>query len=129
MQEIQKKTEKSLYERLGGYDVIALAVNDYVRSIRADPQFNRFISDRSIDSKSRTIQLNIDILCVLTGGSCYYMGRDVKTVHTGLGISEGEWESNMKHMAEALDKSKVPKKEKEEVLTIVEGLKQDIVEK
>ena len=129
MQEIQKKTEKSLYERLGGYDMIARVVNDYVSSIRADPQFSRLSGGRSTDSKNRAVQLNIDILCVLTGGSCYYMGRDMKTAHSGLGITESEWEANMRYIAEALDKSRVPKKEKEEVLTIVEGLKRDIVEK
>ncbi len=129
MQEFQKKTEKSLYERLGGYDVIARVVNDYLGLIRADPQFSRFSGGRSTDSKNRALQLNIDILCVLTGGSCYYMGRDMKTAHTGLDIAESEWEANMEYIGEALDKSMVPKKEKEEVLTIIEGLKRDIVEK
>ncbi|VVB95854.1 Uncharacterised protein [uncultured archaeon] len=57
------------------------------------------------------------------------MGRDMKTAHAGLGITEKEWEANMKYIADALDKSKVPEKEKEEVLTIVEGLKRDIIEK
>ena len=129
MQEIRKKTEKSLYERLGGYDVIARVVNDYVSSIRADPQFSRLSGGRGTDKKNRDLQLNIDMICALTGGSCYYMGRDMKTAHAGLGITESEWKANMRYMAEALDKSRVPKNEKEEVLKIIEGLKQDIVEK
>ena len=40
----------------------------------------------------------------------------MKTAHAGLGITEKEWEANMKYIADALDKSKVPEKEKEEVL-------------
>ncbi|VVB91594.1 Bacterial-like globin [uncultured archaeon] len=129
MQKFQKESEKSLYKRLGGYDVIAAVVNDYVSAIRADPQFSRFSGGRGTDKKNRDLQLNIDILCALTGGPCYYMGRDMKTSHVGLGITESEWEANMKYMATALDKSKVPQKEKEEVLALVENFKRDIVEK
>ncbi len=98
-------------------------------SVRADPQFSRFSTGRSLDSKNSALQLNIDLMCVLTGGSCYYMGRDMKTAHTGLDITESEWEANTKYIAEALDKFRVPKKEKEEVLTIIESFKRDIVEK
>lgn len=35
----------------------------------------------------------------------------------------------MRHMEEALDKHKVPKKEKEEVFALVGKMKRDIVEK
>ena len=129
MQKFQKESEKSLYKRLGGYDVIAAVVNDYVSAIRSDPQFSRLSGGRGTDKKNRDVQLNIDILCALTGGPCYYIGRDMKTSHAGLGITESEWEANMKHVAAALDKSKVPQNEKEEVLAIIENLKQDIVEK
>jgi hemoglobin len=128
MQKFQKKTEKSLYERLGGYDVIAAIVNDYISAMRADPHFSRFSGGRGTDKKNRDFQLNIDILCAFTGGPCYYMGRDMKTSHTGLGITESEWEAQMKYIASALDKSKVPQKEKGEVLAIIENLKRDIVE-
>lgn len=52
MQEFQKKTEKSLYEGLGGYDVIAMVVNDYTSVTHTDPQFSRFYSSHSIDPKT-----------------------------------------------------------------------------
>lgn len=48
------------------------------------------------------------------------MGRDMKTARTELGIT---------YITMPLDKSRVPKKEKEEVLTIIDGFKRDIVEK
>jgi len=35
-------TEPSLYKRLGGYDVIAAFMTDYVNRLRADPRFARF---------------------------------------------------------------------------------------
>jgi hemoglobin len=120
--------EKSLYERLGGYDGIAAFVTDYILRIRADPQFARFSSGRGTEKKRRDLQLNIDYMCEVTGGSNYYMGRDMKTTHTGLGITEEDWEMNMRHMAAALDHNNVPQKEKEEVIALVEKMRRDIIE-
>jgi hemoglobin len=123
------QSEKSLYERLGGYDAIAAFVTDYVNRVRVDPQLARFSGGRGMDKKKRDLQLNIDYMCKVTGGSNYYLGRDMRTTHLGLGITEDEWKVNMRYMTEALDNCKVPRKEKEEVLALVEHMKQDVVEK
>ncbi len=121
--------EKSLYERLGGYDAIAAFVTDYINRIRADPQFARFGTSRGNDKKKRDLQLNIDYMCKVTGGTNYYMGRDMKTTHAGLNITEKEWQANMRYMTEALERYQIPLKEKREVLAIVENMTPDIVEK
>lgn len=120
---------KSLYERLGGYDVIAAFMTDYIMRIRADPNFARFSGGRGADKKKRDLQLNIDYMCKATGSSNYYLGRDMKTSHAGLGITGDEWEANMRYMAEALDKYRIPQREKQEVLALVAGMKREIVEK
>ena len=120
---------RSLYERLGGYDVIAAFMKDYITRIRADPQFARFGSGRGTDKKNRDTQLNIDYMCKIAGGTNYYMGRDMKTAHGGLGITEAEWAGHGKHMEEALEKQKIPAKERAEVLALLGHLKPDIMEK
>ncbi len=108
--------------------MIAVFVTDYVNRIRADPQFARFSGGRGADKKKRDLQLNIDYMCKVAGSSNYYMGRDLKTAHAGLGINKVEWEANMRYMAEALDKYNIPQKEKEEVLALVDQMKHEIVE-
>jgi hemoglobin len=55
------------------------------------------------------------------------MGRDMKTAHTGLNITEEDWTASVKHLVATLDKFKVPDKEKNEVLAAVSSLKPDIV--
>jgi len=64
---------------------------------------------------------------VATGGPCSYTGRDMKTAHTGLNITEHDWNVSVKHLGATLDKFKVPDKERQEVLAAVSGLKGDIV--
>jgi hemoglobin len=121
--------EKSLYQRIGGYDALAAVVDDFVGRLVTDKQFDRFFAGHSVDSKKRIRQHILDQFCAATGGPCIYTGRDMKTSHTGLGITEAEWDAAAKHLVASLDKFKVPEKEKGEVLAFVVTLKKDIVEK
>jgi hemoglobin len=121
--------EPSLYTRLGGYDALAAVSDDFITRLATNKLLGRFVVGLSDDSKKKLRQHFVEFLCNATGGSCVYMGRDMKTVHTGLGISEDDWKESVKLLVETLDKFKVPEKEKNEVLTAVSSLKKDIVEK
>jgi hemoglobin len=124
----KKKQEKSLYHRLGGYDVIAAVIDEGSAMLRADPRFARFGAGRSLNSRNRARQLTVDQVCALAGGPCVYFGHDMKTAHAGLGITESEWKINMEYTAAALDKFQVPPKEKEEFLELFARYKNEIVE-
>ena len=119
----------TLYKRLGGYDAMAAVTDDFLRRLTSDPGFARFFSGHSTDSLKKIRQLVVDQLCAATGGPCVYIGRDMKTSHAGLGITEKDWDTSVKHLTATLDELNVPAKEKNEVLTAVSGLKKDIVEK
>ena len=121
--------EKSLYERVGGYNALAAVVDDFIVRLVSDKQFEKFFSGASNDSKKRIRQHILDQFCAATGGPCVYMGRDMKTSHAGLGITNVEWDAAAKHLTASLDKFKVPEKEKGEILAFVVSLKKDIVEK
>jgi len=121
--------EKSLYQRLGGYDAIAAVSDDFLDRLGKSKVVGRFLVGLSDDSKGKLRQHFVEFLCNATGGSCVYMGRDMKTVHKGLGINEEDWKESVKLLIETLDKFKVPEKEKNEVLAAVSSLKGDVVEK
>ena len=121
--------QKSLYERVGGYDALAAVVDDFIGRLATDKRFEKFFTGFSTDSKKRLRQHILDQFCVATGGPCVYMGRDMKTTHAGLGITEADWDAAAKHLAGSIDKFKVPEKEKGELLAFVTSLKKDIVEK
>ena len=52
----------------------------------------------------RAKQLLKDQLCAMAGGPCVYIGCDMKTTHSGLGISPEEWATNMRYMAAIVEK-------------------------
>jgi len=121
--------QKSLYERVGGYDALAAVVDEFIGRLATDKRFERFFAGFSTDSKKKLRQHILDQFCVATGGPCVYMGREMKVTHAGLGITEADWDAAAKHLAGSIDKFKVPEKEKGELLAFVTSLKKDIVEK
>lgn len=123
----QKKPEKSLYQRAGGYDAIAAVVDNLLPRLVGDPQLAPFFKGHSIDSQKKTRQLVVNLVCEAAGGPCFYTGRNLKTAHEGLGIDEGHWAALMKHFKATLDHNKVPAKEQEELVAIISRLRPDIV--
>jgi hemoglobin len=119
----------SLYKRLGGYDAIAAVADDFIPKLVSDPQLSRLFVGFSKHSQDRIRQLFVDQLCMATGGPCIYLGRDTKTTHAGIGITESDWQVSVKLLVATLDKLKVPKKEQDELLALATSLKKDIVEK
>jgi hemoglobin len=128
-QGMSQSSGKSLYERIGGYNALAAVVDDFIGRLVSDKRFEKFFAGHSDDSKKRIRQHILDQFCAATGGPCIYLGRDMKTSHAGLGITESDWDAAAKHLVASLDKFKVPEKEKGEVLAFVTNLKKDIVEK
>ena len=117
---------RSLYLRLGGYDAIASIVGDLERRFAEDPELKLFIVGTSADTGKRQTQLLVEFLCERTGGPCAYLGRDLKTAHTGLTITEAHWKATIGHIGAAIDAAKVPEKDKAELLEIFVKLKPDI---
>jgi hemoglobin len=120
--------QKSLYERLGGYDSITGFANDLLPRLQADPQLGRFWQNRGDDGIAREKQLLIDYLCACAGGPMYYTGRDMKTSHKGMKISESDWSIFLRHAGATMEALHVPQQECDEIVAFVSSLKADIVE-
>jgi hemoglobin len=121
-------SEKSLYDRLGGYGGMTAFANDLIPRLRTDPQLGRFWQNRGDDGIAREKQLLIDYLCASAGGSVYYTGRDMKLSHKGMKISESDWSIFLQHAGATMQALKVPQRECAEVVAFVLSLKNDIVE-
>jgi hemoglobin len=121
-------TPKSLYHRIGGYDVIAGVVDDFLKQLQADPAFARFGQGRGQNSLMRGRQLVIELICQQSGGPCVYIGREMKPAHQGLAITQVEWESAGKKMGAALQKFNVSEPDQKEFAAMIEKLRPDIVE-
>ena len=118
----------TLYARLGGYDAIAAVADDLLPRLQTDARLARYWQNRGADGIKREKQLLIDFLAASAGGPVYYTGRDMKTSHQGMKVSEADWTAFLSHLHATLDAFKVPQAERDDVLAFVQSTKADIVE-
>jgi truncated hemoglobin YjbI len=116
----------SLYSRVGRHQVIEAITDDFVAGVLADRQLGRFFANAHIQEGLR--DRVVDLLCEITGGPCTYKGRDMKTAHKGLGISEVDWQIAIDLFTVALNKHNVAPQEQSEFLQIIRNMKSLIVE-
>ena len=119
------KPETSLYQRLGGLEAITAVVDDFVANVADDSRINARFANTDIPRLKRLL---VEQICAGTGGPCTYTGRDMKTTHAGMGITDAEFDALVEDLVGSLDKFKVPAAEKEELLGILGPMKADIVE-
>ncbi len=121
--------EKSLYERLGGYDGVSAVVDDFAAKLYTDPDVGKRFFGMSDDSRQGFRQKNKNLVCKVSGGPCKIISRSAATTHGGLGIKASEFKIVAQHLADSLIKFKVPQKEQDELMAIIATLRPDIVEK
>ena len=121
---------KTLYQRLGGYDVIAKVVDAFLPHLQAAvPQLRDMVTGLAQASRLRNRQMIVDQICMLTGGPCVFVGRPNEVSHQGLEITQEMWDKSQKALADTLDELKIKDPEKTEFLAVIDDLKGDIIQR
>ena len=87
----------SLYDQLGGEAAIKAVVDDFVARAASDPKVNFFRKGTAMEWKPTDEQLATfkkhlsQFITKATNGPGTYDGRDMKTVHAGMGITKDEF--------------------------------------
>ena len=115
---------KSLYARLGQRPGIEAVMTDFVGRAAKDRRIAKRFA--KTDAKALIAKLT-DQLCEASGGPCKYTGKDMKTAHAGMKISNREWNITGGHILAAMRAKKVPRKEQQEVMAALTPMKGDIV--
>jgi hemoglobin len=115
--------DETLYQRLGGYDAIA-AVTDELIARLEEEKFASF-SQASL----RQVRQNIvDFICEATGGPCFYNGRDIRTAHAGIGITQEQWDNFVVVFGQTMDDFNVPEDLQAEFAGLMLPLEDQIIE-
>jgi hemoglobin len=119
------ESSKALYFRLGGVDGIRAVVDEMVGRMAADGRIEQFFV--RIDFRRFKQQLVVQI-CELSGGPCRYRGRSMTQAHRGLRIRPAHFEAMIEDTRDALKAAQVGERERHELLSVLRGLKPEIVE-
>jgi hemoglobin len=136
------KTERTLYERLGGAAGIAALVDDMtIRSI-ADPRVNferKDVRSGLLGRKYKPWEANsanierfkrhmAEFLTLATGGPAQYTGGELGAVHRGMKITNNEFDAMVGDIKTSTDKLGMAAREKRDLLAIIESTRKQIVE-
>jgi hemoglobin len=116
--------DKSLFERLGGLPAITAVVDDFVTRTTTDSRIKqRFFNTDAVQLK----RLLVEFVASASGGGVKYTGRDMASSHAGMDLVDDEFTALVEDLIAALDKFKVPEREKGELLGALGPLKPQIV--
>lgn len=124
-----KKT--TLWDRLGGEPGVKKAIDDVIALSIEDPAVNLLRSGKfKLDAKGMAAFKHklLEMVSETTGGPLKYEGKDMKSAHAGMKITEKEFDAFAAHIVTALKKQKIAQDDIDAVMKIVGGTKKDIVE-
>ena len=115
----------SLYDRLGGADGISAIVDDVIAAHLANPAVQaRFLNIKDLEHAK---QMAREFFCAGSGGPEAYSGKDMRTAHTGMNISEQEYLAVMDDILGALGKHGIDQATQNEIVAILYSLKNEII--
>ena len=117
--------QASLYERLGGIDAITAVVQAFEGRAAKDDRINQKFARTDLNRLAKEF---VDQVCEVTGGPCTYTGLTMTQAHTNMGVTDGEFEAFMEDLVATLDSFKVGKAEQDELLSLLNPLRGEIVE-
>jgi hemoglobin len=117
-------SQKPLYDRLGGQPAITAVVDDFVGNVAGDSHINGFFARTDIPRLKKNLA---DQICAGTGGPCAYSGKDMRSAHKGMNITDAQFNALVEDLVKTLDKFKVPATEKGELLAILAPMKPQIL--
>jgi hemoglobin len=126
---IAAKSTKSLYDRLGGEEAISKVVDAFVGKAAGDPAVDFFRGDDHKDMDVAKFKMHlVQFLSKAFGAKgVKYEGRDMKTAHAGMKITEEQFNALAGDLQAALKEAGVPSKETGDVMKIAASTKKDIV--
>jgi hemoglobin len=137
--------KKPLYDRLGGQKGVTAIVDDWVTRVLADPRVNwqrvgithggislaREESEKWDATPANVQKLKLHMtqfFSLATGGPTQYTGKDMRSAHENLHITNPEFDASAGDLKATLDKLQIANQEQKELLSILESTREQIVE-
>lgn len=121
-------SQRSLWDRLGGDEVVAKIVDDFINAAVKDPKIDFSRGGKHKVDPAVAKQQLIDFISSISGGPYKYTGKNMKDAHKGMGITNLQYDATVIQVIVALEKNKVGEAELNAMIEAVESMRKDIVE-
>ncbi|MGZ5050513.1 MAG: group I truncated hemoglobin [Methylobacter sp.] len=119
----------TLYEKLGGEAAVNAAVDIFYRKVLEDYRINRFFDNSDMEKQAAKQKA---FLTMAFGGPNNYSGTDMRTAHARLvkmGLNGSHFDVVMEHLTGTLSELNVPQELIDQVATIAESTRNDVLGK
>jgi len=116
--------QRSLYDRIGGAPVMTAIADSFIARFADDTRVAPTFAKTDIP-KFRTHL--IEQFCMLTGGGCTYTGRDMKSVHEGMHLTESQFNAIVEDLQDAMATQRIPIELQNEFIARLAPLRPDII--
>ena len=116
--------QQTLFDKLGGHDGLTNIVNGLIKQIGKDKQIFHYFEDTRI-SRFRTHL--IDHFCAITDGPCDYTGDTMTDIHTGMKITESDFNRLVDLLIKAMEIQNIPHPIQNELLAKLAPLRSQII--
>ena len=118
----------SLYERIGGTNVVEAAVDNFYDKVLADDRIKHFFKDTDMKDLRAHQKL---FLIYIFGGSASYIGKSIRDAHKNLvdnmGLSDEHFDAVVQNLGVTLTELDVPDDLITEATEMVKSVRADIL--
>ncbi len=114
----------TLYTELGGSEGINKLVTKAVEVSHADQRIAFLFEDS--DDEELIIQIS-DQICFLSDGPCEYDGQDMDEVHSGMEITEAEFDIFVAIVIDAMEYADISHSSRNKLLALLAPMREEII--
>jgi hemoglobin len=116
--------QRSLYDRIGGTPVLTAIVDSFIARFADDTRVAPTFAKTDIPKFRKLL---IEQFCNITGGGCTYTGRDMKTTHEGMHLTETQFNALVEDLQDAMATQRVPIDLQNELIAKLAPMRADII--
>lgn len=116
--------EQSVYQQLGGQEKVTEIVQNFIYEIEFNETIFEYFKETDIQ---RFHDKLIEHICVHTGGPCEYTGDTMEQVHSGMQITEADFNLTVDLLVNAMTKANIPHRLQNKVLAIFAPMRKQMI--
>lgn len=116
----------SLYERIGGEAAVNAAVDVFYRKVLSDDRISHYFDTVDMDAQRAKQKA---FLTFAFGGPNAYSGKDMRTAHAKMNLTEADFTAVMENLGATLKELNVPDELIGEAAGIAMSVKNDVLNK
>jgi hemoglobin len=116
--------QRTLYDRIGGMPVLSAITDSFIERFSDDTRVAPTFAKSDI---ARFRKFFAEQLCDVSGGPCKYSGRDMKTTHDGMHLTESQFNAIVEDLQDAMNRQRISIELQDELIARLAPMRKDII--